>query len=375
MNTASLLAFSLGGHGAACGLFLLLACLSWRDGDASLVWRLTAALAFCAAANAVVTTPGFFPARYWQAPILALSWGVPALFWLWARAAFDDDFAPRFWHAAPWAALVGFGLFDSYDWDVWPALVQATHVGLQFLQTGLAILAAAQTLTTWRADLVMKRRRLRIIVFLSSVAYTIIVTMMDLPWSPWRGSPLGGALRTLSLCALAAMWGWSLLRIAGVARSSALPTRGADAPAATGDDARRAADPALLRRLDHLMTTERIYRQEGLTIGALAVKLGTPEYRLRQAINEGLGHRNFNAFLNGYRIREAMAALGDPEQTEAPVLTIAMDAGFQSIGPFNRAFKAETGMTPTEYRRAALSASATDKSLSRQGNLEISKSV
>ena len=36
-----------------------------------------------------------------------------------------------------------------------------------------------------------------------------------------------------------------------------------------------------------------------------------------------------------------------------PVLTIALDSGFQSLGPFNRAFKADTGMTPTEYRKAA----------------------
>jgi AraC-like DNA-binding protein len=34
-----------------------------------------------------------------------------------------------------------------------------------------------------------------------------------------------------------------------------------------------------------------------------------------------------------------------------PVLTIALDAGFSSLGPFNRAFKAETGMTPSEFRR------------------------
>ena len=47
-------------------------------------------------------------------------------------------------------------------------------------------------------------------------------------------------------------------------------------------------------------------------------------------------------------------ALSDVTQREVPVLTIAMDAGFQSIGPFNRAFKAETGVTPTEFRREAL---------------------
>jgi AraC-like DNA-binding protein len=58
-----------------------------------------------------------------------------------------------------------------------------------------------------------------------------------------------------------------------------------------------------------------------------------------------------------------------------PVLTIAMDAGFQSIGPFNRAFRAQTAMTPTEYRRAALTAAASDNSLPPQRNLEISKSI
>ena len=48
------------------------------------------------------------------------------------------------------------------------------------------------------------------------------------------------------------------------------------------------------------------------------------------------------------------AALADPTQAEVPVLTIALDAGFGSIGPFNRAFKAYAGLTPTEYRRAHL---------------------
>jgi AraC-like DNA-binding protein len=102
------------------------------------------------------------------------------------------------------------------------------------------------------------------------------------------------------------------------------------------------------------MTVERAYRQEGLTIAGLAQQLGLPEYRLRRLINQALGYRNFNSFVNHYRIAEAKAALGDAQQAEVPVLTIALDAGFSSLGPFNRAFKAETGMTPTEFRRASL---------------------
>jgi AraC-like DNA-binding protein len=100
-----------------------------------------------------------------------------------------------------------------------------------------------------------------------------------------------------------------------------------------------------------LMADERIYRHEGLTIGSLATKLSVPEYKLRRLINQELGYRNFNVFLNNHRIEEAKAALADPSQAEVPVITIAMDAGFQSLGPFNRAFKATTGVTPTEYRK------------------------
>ena len=38
--------------------------------------------------------------------------------------------------------------------------------------------------------------------------------------------------------------------------------------------------------------------------------------------------------------------------------TIALDAGFQSLGPFNRAFKDTIGVTPSEYRRARLAGAA-----------------
>src|SRR5216683_185268 len=88
-----------------------------------------------------------------------------------------------------------------------------------------------------------------------------------------------------------------------------------------------------------------------VTTGTLASAPSIPEYSPRRLINQRLGYRNFNVFLNEHRIAEAKAALADPAQAEVPVITIAMDAGFQSLGPFNRAFKATTGVTPTEYRR------------------------
>ncbi len=97
------------------------------------------------------------------------------------------------------------------------------------------------------------------------------------------------------------------------------------------------------------------YRTPGLTIAGLSDHLDTPEHRLRGLINQRLGHRNFSAFLNRYRIAEAREKLADREAVDLPVLTIAMDLGYNSLPTFNRAFKSETGTTPSEYRKESIS--------------------
>ena len=119
--------------------------------------------------------------------------------------------------------------------------------------------------------------------------------------------------------------------------------------------AARDEDAESLTALRRLMEHDKAYREEGLSIGTLAGKLGIPEHGLRRLINQRLGYRNFNAFLNGYRLDDVMTALADPAQEAVPILTIALDAGFQSLGPFNRAFKTQAGMTPSEFRRLRLS--------------------
>lgn len=146
------------------------------------------------------------------------------------------------------------------------------------------------------------------------------------------------------------------------ATAAAAPPRPAAAPAppagpAPVTDQAPAPDPAddrLAEALDHAMLNERLYRGEALTIASLAAHLKVPEYRLRRVINQRLGHRNFNAFVNAWRLQDTFDALADPRHRDRPVLTIALDAGFQSIGPFNRAFKAATGLTPSEFRQQKL---------------------
>lgn len=99
---------------------------------------------------------------------------------------------------------------------------------------------------------------------------------------------------------------------------------------------------------------EGAYRTPGLTIARLADQLDTPEHRLRALINQRLGYRNFSAFLNRHRVSEAKSRLASREDVDLPVLTIAMDLGYNSLPTFNRAFRKETGTTPSDFRRGAI---------------------
>src|SRR5262249_41862311 len=114
------------------------------------------------------------------------------------------------------------------------------------------------------------------------------------------------------------------------------------------------AEVRVLERLQGRLVRERLYARTALSLGALARLLDTQEHVLRRVINRGLGFRNFNDFLHAYRLPEAAQSLRDPAAARVPVLTIALESGYGSIGPFNRAFRSRFGMTPTQYRRGAL---------------------
>ena len=102
---------------------------------------------------------------------------------------------------------------------------------------------------------------------------------------------------------------------------------------------------------DTVFRKGQLYREAGLTISTLAQKLSIPEYRLRSFIHKQLGFRNFNAMLHQYRIEDASELLVDQDKATFPVLTIALTVGYQSITPFNNAFRRIKGITPSEYRK------------------------
>lgn len=97
------------------------------------------------------------------------------------------------------------------------------------------------------------------------------------------------------------------------------------------------------------MENGRIYREPELTLQQLADKLLCPSYQVSQAINDGL-KKNFYDLVNSYRVEEAKRLLLDPKSKNYTILSVGLDAGFNSKTTFNTVFKKFTGMTPSDYR-------------------------
>lgn len=269
-------------------------------------------------------------------------------FWWFASALFEDGFRWRWWRfiPVPITIVVTTIFFQSpdaaaryYALIVWQALI--------LILMGHAVLLAVREMGD---DLVEERRRFRV-GFAVMVALTgIITTFFEVRYGETGFPAYASRLQSGVLLAIAMAISVWLQR----GRRELLdtpPERAGERPSADGVPPE---DAALARRLRQAME-DGAYRLSGLTLGALAQKLGAPEHRLRRVINQGLGYRNFTAFLNAYRLEDAKAALEDPENGRKQILMIALELGFGSIAPFNRAFKDETGMTPTAYRRKALS--------------------
>lgn len=261
------------------------------------------------------------------------------LFWAFATDLFSDEarsLARRFGPTAATLALAIVGARLCPAPPVW-TLYSLIAAGL----IGHALYVIARTS---RDDLVERRRRLRGPMLVSAAGYALAVVALEFVQMLWRPlpelSPLGAAaLLFLSLSGMAVF----LDADADLVPAGPRPT----APRLTP------ADQVLLSRLNQAMDEDEVWRTEGLTMFDLATKVGAPEHRLRRLINTELGHRNFSVFLNERRVEAAKALLASPDLALRSVSSIAYEVGFSSLGPFNRAFKALTGVTPSDWRAQA----------------------
>lgn len=329
-------------RGAAGGCYVLLSLAIFAGGRTPA--RVFASL-FCLAAVAHTLTQShtiFAALGVVAVPVWILSAVAAGLFWAFALELFGDSKRLTPARFLPAALLLAIALTASSL----PALARPLWLLHNLLGAILMLNVLIVVWTGWRGDLVEARRRLRGPLLGVAALYALAVVGVQ-SVELFRG-PAGGLsmVAAFDLLVMSLAGGVVFLR----ADSQLLGAASDRKPAPKAEP----QDQALLARLMAAIDGDELWREEGLTISALATRLGAAEHHLRRLINEGLGYRNFAAFINERRITAAKRILADASQSRTSIATIAFDTGFGSLGPFNRAFRDETGQTPRDWRRAAL---------------------
>jgi AraC-like DNA-binding protein len=109
-------------------------------------------------------------------------------------------------------------------------------------------------------------------------------------------------------------------------------------------------DHVLFDEINALIVGEKLYLEPDLSLSKLNKRLGKSTQSISSVINQ-YGRRNFNDYINYYRIQDAKALLSKGESEKYTISSIAFDMGFSSLSSFNSAFKKFEGTTPSAYRK------------------------
>lgn len=288
-----------------------------------------------------------------RGPLLLLTDGLIYSIWLTAHYSFKKDFSFKqlspiikittpiygFWYSYFFIVNQGIGSFH----DIHHALIIGIGCHIIFI-----------TLREYQDDLIGLRRQSRIFTTCSISLYIIVLAGVELAPEGIRHSTtfqlINATVVALGTLLYVTRY-WQPLSTLTTGSPQSPPTSEGQAPLATNEPGKTSP---LNEKLQSFIERKG-YLQAGLTVADLARQLDCPEHRLRQFINQELGYRNFSDFLNRHRLPEAanlitQQALTAPGTKSTPILTIALSCGFNSIGPFNRAFKQHYAMTPTEFR-------------------------
>lgn len=112
------------------------------------------------------------------------------------------------------------------------------------------------------------------------------------------------------------------------------------------EDENKTEETALIEKIRTYMEQSHCYDNPDITIGDIANALFTNRRYISEAINAE--YRNFNTFVNRYRIREAVRILS--KDGDVPLKQLMSDIGFNSRKTFYNAFKQQTGLSPSAFR-------------------------
>lgn len=278
--------------------------------------------------------------------LLLFRLAVPYLFWLYVKSVFSDNFKLKkgyFW------GLLGFVSIEFLC--VWITMQKndisdTTIILLEMLSRTLSLLFVVgglwEVARTKAIDLVPSRIQYREILTIST-ALTIGLTLLtELVFIQKSVPEFLIVLQRFGILILIAYVLYRHIEFKNEFYITILQKTDTTIP--------EAPDLDLLNALKNKMEAG-TWREEGLTIQKLADILQVKEYRLRKTINTHLAYRNFNEFLNFYRVEEAKKLLSQTGKHELNIQEIAFQLGYTSLSPFNKAFKDNTGITPSEWRK------------------------
>src|SRR6478752_2494264 len=196
----TLAATELAFRAASVALLLVLAASLLADFRTVLTARLGAAFALGSVAHAVsysMDVTSRIP--LWHAPLIALSTGTMVVFWLFTRALFDDEFRLRWWHGLVWALVTAFSLAGCV-WIAPGGHVRFSVTMINLIVLGFIALAVAQTISSWAADLVERRRRVRVFMVCAVALYGGLNALLQIVVA---GSDAGDAANAINFGVLA----------------------------------------------------------------------------------------------------------------------------------------------------------------------------
>lgn len=158
-------------------------------------------------------------------------------------------------------------------------------------------------------------------------------------WWPWL-------LVVLLLAGLAATM-WYRRKPASPAGDTEAATADVPARTVTQEERSAEADALLMQRIRELMETEQPYLNANLKLADLSLMLAVNKNYVSACINGQCGC-SFSHFVNSYRVEHAKTLLQTTPDIRMSIL--ADKSGFSTESSFFRAFKAVTGMTPTEWK-------------------------
>lgn len=275
---------------------------------------------------------------------------LPGLFWLVGLSVFGDHVVLKRWQyllasmtlLIPLTSTLLEFIFDFQlsSLPIAQAFVRYGAMLLELILISHALIIASQQ---WRNDLVQERRYIRGgVICISGLYIFLVIFLGELLDIQWLGFEF---LKTFLLALLITAINFFLFRLR---ESSLFETISARRNTAVGNKNQPSKE---LSRVISAMVEEKLYQQDGLTIASFAKHLSIHEYKLRQLINGEMNYRNFNDFLNFYRIKEVSEKLTQADFIQTPVLTLALESGFRSLSSFNKVFKETHAITPTQYRK------------------------